>query len=167
MPCLHHVKISRTYIVILLVDILPCDEMLRFVTKMMHAILMLFIMMYVMYWIMIKITLIWIQGLSQLWNFEIRMITHLCHDLEIDIKGLPFFKKGLPFFLTMTKGEIASLHNSRRKQKLHFSKEKKLLSWTSPRIASLKHQENAKMCYRAYLKKSKYANLHIFEFASL
>ena len=28
MPCLHHVKISRTCIVILRVDILPCDEML-------------------------------------------------------------------------------------------------------------------------------------------
>ena len=83
-----------------------------------------------MMWIMINIALIWIQGFSQLWNFEIRMITHLCHDLEIDIKGLPFL-------LTMTKGEIASLHNSRRKQKLHFSKEKELLSWTSPRSAIL------------------------------
>ena len=103
-------------------------------------------------------------SIMEFWN---KMITHLCHDLEIDIKGLPFFRKGLPFFLTMTKGEIASLHNSRRKQKFHFSKEKKLLSWTSPRIASLKSQENVKMCYRAYLKKSKYANLHIFKFASL
>ena len=28
MPCLHHVKISRTCIVVLRVDILPCDEML-------------------------------------------------------------------------------------------------------------------------------------------
>ena len=126
-----------------------CMQYLCFLRNVLHMI-----------WTLIKIALIWIQGLSQLWNFEIRMITHLCHDLEIDIKGLPFL-------LTMTKGEIASLHNSRRKQKLHFSKEKKLLSWTSPRIASLKHQEKAKMCYRAYLKKSKYANLHIFEFASL
>ena len=105
-----------------------------------------------MIWIMIKISLIWIQGLSQLWNFEIRMITHLCHDLEID-------KKGLPFFLTMTKGEITSMHNSRRKQKLHFSKEKKLLSWTSSRIASLKSQENAKIYYLAHRKEKQICKL--------
>ena len=37
------------------------------------------------------------------------MITHLCHDLEID-------RKGFPFFLTMTKEEITCMHNSRRKQ---------------------------------------------------
>ena len=42
MPCLHHIKISRTSIVILLADILSYDEMLRIVAKMMHATLMLF-----------------------------------------------------------------------------------------------------------------------------
>ena len=126
-----------------------CMQYLCFLRNVLHMI-----------WTLIKIVLIWIQGLSQLWNFEIKMITHLCHDLEID-------RKGFPFFLTMTKEEITCMHNSRRKQiftsqkrrNYYLEHHRELLAW------NLKKMQ--KMCYRAYLKKSKYANLHIFEFASL
>ena len=43
------------------------------------------------------------------WNYndaQIRMITYLCHDLEIDVKGFSLVDND--------KGEIASLHKSRR-----------------------------------------------------
>ena len=105
-----------------------CMQYLCFLRNVLHMI-----------WTLIKIALIWIQGLSQLWNSEIRMIAHLCHDLEID-------RKGFPFFLTMTKEEITCMHNSRRKQ--IFTSQKRRNCY----LEHLKKQKKQR-CYLAYLKK--------------
>ena len=85
------------------------------------------------------------------WNYndaQIRMITYLCHDLEIDVKGFSLIDndKG---------GDRLLAQFNKKVKKLHFSKEKKLLSWTSPIIASLKCQENAKTCLFSCTSKEK------------
>jgi len=83
------------------------------------------------------------------WNYndaQIRMITYLCHDLEIDVKG---------FSLLFDNDKGGDRLLAQFKKKAKITKEKKLLSWTLPIIASLKCQENAKTCLFSCTSKEK------------
>ena len=83
------------------------------------------------------------------WNYndaQIRMITYLCHDLEIDVKG---------FSLLFDNDKGGDRLLAQFKKKAKITKEKKLLSWTSPIIASLKCQENVKTCLPSCTSKEK------------